>query len=849
MKKRLISLLCTLSVAATVCAQTMYVNAEETDEAVEQTEQTEEKAETVMKVTVNEDETDTAAKIKTLQGLNLLGISKKMTYENYVTALAGFLSEDPSSMGTAEQIARQTGMIEDEDSFKADAVVTTHDAIKFAVVTLGYKTSAEANGGFPSGYFSVASNLGLTKGISLSENGTLTQEIAANILYEMIDTVPMVSFYSGEDNKGYAVDSDTTLLSLNRKIYKIEGVMTANKYTSIYRAVGTGSDTAITIDEETFETKQGCNTDFLGKNVTAYVYDNKGDKTVVYLEGGKNTEIIIPSDCIDNIESDFSEIEYEVSEDKYREAKTAAVPRVVYNGVFYDEYTVSDLMPSIGEIALVDNNRDGKYEIIFVTSYQTMVVQSVDTSNEKIWNKYEFDGALDSVSLSGDDNVEAIITTVDGRGATLSEIKPDSVLSIAASKSGDILPVTVVISERAKLSGSVSAVNIDKQTISVDGNVYDYTDEFELYLENRGISINAGDGYVFWLDAFGNIVYAESDENVEYKLFYKAYEEDEYYHVIYMDTANEWHDTKLAKKVKYNGESTDAAAVFETLEQLDAQVMKIKVNSKDEIKTLEVAELTESYKKNTFTRTSEGSYTYRYNPNSLGMEIYIDDGAKLFVFPEGDKPSKSDYYVRGASGYFSSDKSYSGITVYDKDEYGFSSIFSIKETASMLTDNINKSLFIVTSVYKKVLDDEVLPVIKGNFGSYSNITLVGSKESSYDDISVGDVVNIGTDRQGRANVVKKVSSLNDFNSITPDNLYVTSTTVAGTVTDLDVANGRMKLDSGKSFRVSSTTNVQYYTTSRNKCEAGFASDLREGDKVLFRLAWGNVSDMVCVRAK
>lgn len=835
MKKRLISLLCTLSIAATFCSQALYVSAAEEAET----------AEDVAVVEVK-DTSATDAKIKTLQGLGLLGISKKMTYANFVTALAGFLYENPEGMGSAEEIARQTGMIEKEDTFKADAVINVNDAIKFAVVTLGYKASAEANGGYPNGYLNVASSLGLTKGVDLS--GAFTQESAANMLYKMLDTSPMVAYYEGAENKGYAVDSDATLLSLNRKIYTVEGIMTADKYTSIYRATGTGSDTSIVIDEETYAT-DGCDTDFLGKNIVAYVHDDKGDKTVVYIEEEDNTELVIEAADIEDVESDFSKIEYDTGSEKYKQAKIASVPRVVYNGVFYDDYTKEDLMPNVGSITLVDNNKDGKYELIFVKAYQTVIVQSVDVSNEKIWNKYSFDGALDSLSLSEDDNVEATISTLDGRVASLSEIKPDTVLSVARAKTGDTIPVEVIVSEKTKLSATVAGISTDRKEITADGNVYEYTEEFEKYLENKSLKISAGEGYIFYLDAFGFIVYSESNESVEYKLFYKAYEEDECYYVIFMDTANEWHEEKLAKRVKFNGETVDADVVYETLSQTDVQVIKLKENSAGEVKKLEVAELTDSYKKNAFTRTSEKSYTYRQNPNSLGMEIYIDDGAKLFVIPEGEKPRKEDYYVRSAGGFFSADTAYSGITVYDKDEYGFSSVFTIKETSSMLTNNISKSLFIVTSIYKKVIDDEVLPVVKGNFGAYANITVVGSEESSYDDLSAGDVINIGTDRLGRANVIKKVSSLNDFATITPDNLYVSSTTVAGTITDIDATRGRMKLDSGKSFRISSTASVQYYTTSRNRCEAGFATDLHEGDKVLFRVAWGNVSDMVCVRER
>ena len=78
MKKRLISLLCTLSIAATFCTQTLY--AADTAEVTEST-------------AVTETNSETTAKIKTLQGLGILGISKKMTYEAFVYSLAGFCTK------------------------------------------------------------------------------------------------------------------------------------------------------------------------------------------------------------------------------------------------------------------------------------------------------------------------------------------------------------------------------------------------------------------------------------------------------------------------------------------------------------------------------------------------------------------------------------------------------------------------------------------------------------------------------------------------------------------------------------------------------------------------------------
>ena len=69
----------------------------------------------------------------------------------------------------------------------------------------------------------------------------------------------------------------------------------------------------------------------------------------------KNKVLNIEADNIYNVSDDFSVIEYSEGARNVK-AKLTAVPRIIYNGVYYDEYTTSDLMPDVGNITLVDNN-------------------------------------------------------------------------------------------------------------------------------------------------------------------------------------------------------------------------------------------------------------------------------------------------------------------------------------------------------------------------------------------------------------------------------------------------------------------------------------------------------------
>lgn len=65
-------------------------------------------------------------------------------------------------------LAKQMGAVEGhgDGTFNPGEPVTFEQAVKMILCVLGYKVRAEATGGYPIGYVMVASQLGLTKGIS-----------------------------------------------------------------------------------------------------------------------------------------------------------------------------------------------------------------------------------------------------------------------------------------------------------------------------------------------------------------------------------------------------------------------------------------------------------------------------------------------------------------------------------------------------------------------------------------------------------------------------------------------------------------------------------------------------------
>ena len=247
---------------------------------------------------------DTAdMKADVLEGIGIL-TETRVNREIFVESLGRFLYDE--DMFTAEEIARQTGLVSANEAFDSKGSITVGEAVKYSVITLGYKTMAEIDGD----YMKTAAQLGITDGINAASYSRLKYETAAGILYNMLDIEPMLRVL--ETDESYRVEEDSTLLELNRDIYEIEGIVTADAFTELYKEGGTGDSLYVSIDKEYYLVGNTNAGDFLGQYVTAYVKELEDDYEIVYISArpGKNNILEIQSENIEFVSEDFSEIEY-----------------------------------------------------------------------------------------------------------------------------------------------------------------------------------------------------------------------------------------------------------------------------------------------------------------------------------------------------------------------------------------------------------------------------------------------------------------------------------------------------------------------------------------------------------
>lgn len=829
MKKKIISFLSLLSVIVTMlpCG---YAMAEDTD--------------------------DLERKASVLQALGIddAAASGVATNDYIFTSLSGFLYEKEYKP-SAEDFARNIGALDFGAVYNGSKTVTKSEAVEYAVATLGYKEYAESIG--ENGVKTVASSLGLTKGMWMSGDDMMSVDECRMMLYNMLEIEPMAAVFSGGERK-LVIEKGQTSLSKYRKVHRIYGVLKADAITSIDKVMGC-RDGFIQIDDSLYAIDDySKDSNLLGKHIEAYVTtDTEYEPKVLYIgeRAGRNKEIEINARDVEQVSADYSILEYN-TDNRSKQAKIAGVPRVIYNGVFNGGYTVADFKPETGKLRLVDNNDDGRYDVIFISSYETVIVDAVDEYEKTICNKFTSNGNLAMVSLEPDSQ-DVKYTISDGvEEIEFSEIKKSDVISVAISRAPENVVIEVLVSREA-VAGMLENIDEVEQEIQISDEVYPLSPAFLRFKATEG-NVNIGVTYTFFLDVLGNVAYWKKLSEDGYAVMQRAYleENNDNVYISYMSLDGAWVNAPIAKRTRLNDTLyKDYELAYQNLKNITGQVVKLEFNSDGEIRKIETATQTASYDKDRFTKTPVGKYTWRSgirgfsDTGTLKCKYYIEDDAKLVVIPQNYK-IKSDYEVRDPAGFFRGDANYH-ISAYDIDEFGFSKIIVME-----YEPQIRDTLFIVTGMSKVAVDGEVCTRLKGHAGDFENMTLTGTLvEDEYSNlvdslagVQKGYIIKVSLNGEGYADDYEKVFDLSTFRDKTGTQ-YTSSSYIAGSVSAIDAGNGRIQLDVNGdkyTFRIDNNVTVQVYDEQGNIEKSSIYSIIPRM-KVFVDLSWGSVKQMIIKR--
>ena len=203
----------------------------------------------------------------------------------------------------------------------------------------------------------------------------------------------------------------------------------------------------------------------------------------------------------------YDKMEYVYSEPEDSNHKTVSIKgaHVIYNGHAQTmDYSQLIMIPDLGFITFVDNNRDGKYDVVLIDSRVEYYVEKVDTTEYIIYDQY------DRVLKLEPDKNEIFITGTDGSRLDLSYIKRGVVLTVNESYNENLYHIRICTDT---VNGRISEIGEEngRAFVVIDGKTYGVSNSYLDAVNRKKIfQYELGADAVFYLSSDNNIVYYES---------------------------------------------------------------------------------------------------------------------------------------------------------------------------------------------------------------------------------------------------------------------------------------------------------------------------------------------------
>ena len=567
-------------------------------------------------------------------------------------------------------VAVEQGIIEGDDqgNFRPDDAISYAEAMAILVRSVGHEPAALAKGGFPGGYISVGSQVGISKNASTGHNNPVIRGMVAQMTFNAL-TVKMMEQVGFGSNERYEI-VDKTLLYDVLDVTKASGQISAIGISSIS---GTSSlkDNEIRIGDKTYTVSEAALPtvrNLLGFNVTYYVRelpDGDFELILARADKNKNNATTIATGDIEDVttnESGSVLVEYWLDKENDKNTKEltiSATAQMIFNGKA-TTFNAELLQPESGRIVCLDIDNDDIADLVFVTSLTNIVVENIIENSHKITDKY----GNPSLVLDPDDKTVKFTMTQSGHLVELSDLAEWNVLSVAKSVDGSIISIEV---SSAKVTGKVEEIDGDKRKI--DGKQYEIA-------KNYTEDIKLNDEGTFYLDIEGKIAAVDSStalsSNYAYLVdaglttgFDKALE------IKVFGKDGETVIIKSGEKIKLNGTAGKTSEEVLTALKSDGsvvpQLITFEVNANGVLTQLNTAtDLTSSgaIDKTKFALNASGELTYKKSSKKLGS-YNVNENTLILNIPAG--VTDSDEYSVESLSFFDDNEAYD-VFVYDVSE-------------------------------------------------------------------------------------------------------------------------------------------------------------------------------------
>lgn len=376
--------------------------------------------------------------------------------------------------------------------FNPQNVITYNEAIKITVAALGYSQLADVWGGYPHGYLRVAASLDID---IVSDGGEVSASDACDIIYSaFFAPVLIVEGITGGEVT-YTRDSSRNVLTEYYHLHEVRGLVTSAGHSSL-RSNYLFQSGIMEINGRSYKCDISDVGAYTGYEVSAWL---DSDKHIKCIEKSQSSVThIIKADDI----SDYSDLTLYVWNGQ-KEKKFSVDPGYAFvrNGSAMDAKK-EDFLIADGELVLIDNNGDNRYDVIKSAEVKYLFVNNTDAEG-RIYdiNRASFangsfitcnEGLEYYCDISVYDEDSGTITS-----GKLSDIAVNTVLSVRENEDGTYSEVTL---SDVNINGTVE--EISEESLTIGGVSYIKTDYFKTYYP----SVTAGDNGTFFVSADGKLV-------------------------------------------------------------------------------------------------------------------------------------------------------------------------------------------------------------------------------------------------------------------------------------------------------------------------------------------------------
>lgn len=744
----------------------------------------------------------------------------------------------------------------DRRRFRPDEPITRDELSIMLGRILGYGYVYDNAVGYPNIYYEQAEQSKLFKGTSAGDR--IIPEEFVKVLVNTLNAEVCIPKIVGNET---GIETGSNLMRENFDVIKAKGVVTGYGFINLAGndEIGTGK-IAVLRESYNIDIEQDKDyTDFIGHTVNYFIdsSDDNERKIILLEKTDTSAEVSLFGEDIEV--NGTNVIVYYNKDGRKITRRVSSNAVVIYNGKNAGKFTdtiLDILSDDESSIKLIDNDGDGSVDYIFIYRYETYVIDSIDTSLERIYLKY--DKIIDGnryISLNGEEDYKTELL-INGVATGIERLRVDNVLSCIPTYEGGKLANLRIIVSRRSVTGRIEGVTQDEYI--VNGTEYHISDHYRTIAGKYPDApvIKLGNQGKIFLDAIGNIAYVKLSKDVYYGYMKRLYpknaddieteDEDTEYHAEIFNETGVWCEGDLAKNVILDGEKVGRKICADRLREsgkFESQVVRFSINN-DKITMIDtlqkgngdadydILELKDTYIAS--LGTDYGNITGRYY-RFINQTVFM-------VLPE-NKEKKGQYSVVGRYSFAEGSNVY--LKVYGIDEFNTVTFCVFDYSDMQSTDTYENYVMVVEKVVQTVNDeDEIINraygyYARGGWGSGDMVDAVldEAEPGVFKNVKAGDVLMFKLDSERKAIKAKAAFTLDEAKTSEPfhKNSTLKDETSFGTILKVDPTRSLLLMDIGGNTTVFWYGAVAAFDIKTGKVVKIKPADLTPGRKVF---NWG-----------